>query len=493
MRSRGGVDTVNSVKPNNSGWSERKLGIHAEHDRLAPERDAWIRRNQYYYQYEWSYLRFLVPECSRVLELGCDTGQLLAALKPSRGVGVDISEGMIEVAKRTYSKLEFHTGDIEDLETIDALEGPFDVIILSDTIGFLDDCEETMAGLHKVCGPETRFIVVYYSHLWEPVLRLTEKIGAKMPMMDVNWLSTKDIINLLELADFDVVKHERKQLLPKRLLGLGLLVNRFIAPLPGFRLLCLRQYVVARSLRASIENTPSASVVIPCRNERGNIEVAVQRLPRFCDDLEVIFVEGHSSDGTFEEALRVKEMYADRNIKVVRQEGEGKGDAMRKGFETASGDILMILDADLTVAPETLPKFYRAIAGGKGEFVNGTRLVYPMQRGAMQFLNTLANRAFAAIFSFLLDERFTDTLCGTKALSRRNYRRIADNRAYFGELDPFGDFDLIFGAAKLGLKFVEIPVRYASRAYGTTQISRFRHGWMLIRMVARAFLKLKAI
>ena len=481
------------LKPKNSGWSERKLGIHAQYEMLAPRRDAWIRGNSYYYDNEWRYLRFLVPEGSRVLELGCGTGQLLAALKPVRGVGVDISEGMIEIARRNYSELEFYTGDIEDPETIDALEGPFDAIILSDTIGFLDDCEETMAGLHKVCGPETRLIVAYYSHLWQPVLRLSEKIGAKMPMMNLNWLSSKDIINLLDLADFDVVKHERKQIVPKRLFGLGSLVNGFIAPLPGVRLLCLRQYVVARSLKASIDDTPSATVVIPCRNERGNIEAAVQRLPRFCDDLEIIFVEGHSSDGTFEEAVRVKELYADREIKVVRQDGEGKGDAVRKGFETASGDVLMILDADLTVAPETFAKFYRAIASGKGEFINGTRLVYPMQRGAMQFLNTLANRIFAAIFSFLLDERFTDTLCGTKVLSRRNYRRIADNRAYFGELDPFGDFDLMFGAAKLGLKFVEIPVRYASREYGTTQISRFRHGWMLIRMVARAFLKLKAL
>lgn len=475
------------------GLSSRKRRIRDQSDRLAPERDAWIRRSQYYYENEWSYLRFLVPEGSRVLELGCGTGQLLAALKPSRGVGVDISENMIEVARRNHSDLEFYVGDIENPETIDAMEGPFDAIILSDTIGFLDDCEETMAGLHKVCGPETRLIIAYYSHLWEPVLRLTEKIGAKMPMMELNWLSTRDIINLLELADFDVVKRERTQIVPKRLFGLGSLVNGYIAPLPGFRLLCLRQYVVARSLKASIENTPSATVVIPCRNERGNIEAAVQRLPRFCDDLEVIFVEGHSSDGTFEEATRVKEAYADYNIKVIRQDGEGKGDAVRKGFENASGDVLMILDADLTVAPETLPKFYRAIASGKGEFVNGTRLVYPMQRGAMQFLNTLANRAFAAIFSFLLDERFTDTLCGTKALSRRNYLRIADNRAYFGELDPFGDFDLMFGAAKLSLKFVEIPVRYASREYGTTQISRFHHGWMLIRMVVRAFLKLKVL
>jgi glycosyltransferase involved in cell wall biosynthesis len=234
------------------------------------------------------------------------------------------------------------------------------------------------------------------------------------------------------------------------------------------------------------------SIVIPCRNEKGNIEPVIQRLERFADDMEVIYVEGHSSDGTLEECERVKQAYPDWDIKVTTQDGRGKGDAVWKGFDMARGDVLMILDADLTMPPEQLPKFYNAIASGKGEFINGSRLVYSMERGAMRFLNLLANRAFARIFSFLLNQRFTDTLCGTKVMRKVDYRRIADNRAYFGDFDPFGDFDLIFGAANLNMKITEIPIRYADRTYGETQISRFRDGWELIKMVVFAWRKLKA-
>jgi glycosyltransferase involved in cell wall biosynthesis len=313
-----------------------------------------------------------------------------------------------------------------------------------------------------------------------------------MPNTQQNWLSTEDIENLLHLADFDVVKREWRQLLPRKLLGIGPLVNRYVAPLPIIRRACLRQYIVARPLRALEKKCLSATVVVPCRNERGNIEAAVKRLPRFCEDLEIIFVEGHSSDGTLAEVERVIKAYPRSDIKVFVQPGKGKGDAVRKGFAEARGDVLMILDADLTTPPEALPRFHDAIESGKGEFINGSRLVYPMERDAMRFLNHAANRIFSLVFSWLLNQRFTDTLCGTKVLRRRDYQTIALNRSYFGDFDPFGDFDLIFGASKLNLKVVEIPVNYLSRSYGETQISRFRHGLLLLRMVVFAFRKLKA-
>jgi glycosyltransferase involved in cell wall biosynthesis len=172
-------------------------------------------------------------------------------------------------------------------------------------------------------------------------------------------------------------------------------------------------------------------------------------------------------------------------------DGIGKGDAVRKGFAAATGDVLMILDADLTVPPEDLPKFFEALTSGKGEFINGTRLVYPMERQAMRTLNHLGNKFFSLAFTWLLEQRFRDTLCGTKVLFRRDYERIAANRHYFGDFDPFGDFDLIFGASRLNLRIVEVPVRYRERTYGVTNISRFRHGWLLLRMCLVAFRKLK--
>jgi len=236
----------------------------------------------------------------------------------------------------------------------------------------------------------------------------------------------------------------------------------------------------------------SCTVVIPARNERGNIKAAIERMPRFCDDLEILFVEGHSKDGTRDEIRRVIAAYPDRDIKLAVQDGVGKGDAVHKGFAEAKGELLMILDADLTVPPEALPKFYQVLISGKGEFINGTRLVYPMEQGAMRRLNLFGNLFFSTVFSWLLNQRFTDTLCGTKVLTKAHYQRIAANRSYFGDFDPFGDFDLLFGAAKLNLKLIEVPIRYGERSYGTTQIARFRHGLMLLRMVLFAFRKLKA-
>jgi len=399
---------------------------------------------------------------------------------------------MIKIAKGKFPSLKFTLADIEKAGFAKKLGGPFDVIVLSDTFGLLDDCEATLALLHDVCTPDTRLIISYYSPYWEPILRLGDKLELRMPQPEVNYLSTADIENLLHLADFEVIKTEWRQLLPKRLLGLGTLVNRFIGTLPLLRRFCLKTYVVARPLRGAEKPGLSASVIIPCRNEKGNIEPAIQRLEHFADDIEVIYVEGHSTDGTLEECERVKAVYPDWDIKVTTQDGRGKGDAVWKAFDMARGDVLMILDADLTMPPEQLPKFYNAIVSGKGEFINGSRLVYPMEQGAMRFLNLIANRLFAAIFSYLLNQRFTDTLCGTKVMRRSDYRRIADNRSYFGEFDPFGDFDLIFGAAKLNMKITEIPIRYADRTYGETQISRFRDGWELIKMVVFAWRKLKA-
>ncbi|NYZ17542.1 glycosyltransferase [Azospirillum sp. RWY-5-1] len=478
--------------------SRYRRAVRDRADANAPALDRWRARNRYFHAADTAYLRFLVPAGSSVLEIGCGDGALLAALEPSRGVGVEMSAAMAALARDRHPHLEIHLADAEDPETLAGIEGPFDVILLSDTIGVLEDCEETLRLLHRFATPRTRLVVSYHSRAWEPVLWAAERLGLKMPQGEQNWLSTDDIMSLMELAGWEPVKREWRQLLPRRLLGLGSLVNRWLAPLPGIRQLCLRNYVVGRPAPRPAGDgragaAPSVTVLVPCRNERGNIENAIRRLPPFAADMEVIFVEGHSRDGTFEECLRVRDAYPDRDIKVLRQPGKGKGDAVRCGFAAARGDILMILDADLTVPPEALPKFHRAIASGLGEFINGTRLVYPMEDRAMRFLNHIANRAFARIFSFLLNQRFTDTLCGTKVLWRRDYERIVANRHYFGDFDPFGDFDLIFGAAKLNLKITEVPVRYADRTYGTTQISRFRHGVLLARMVVFAWKKLKAL
>jgi glycosyltransferase involved in cell wall biosynthesis len=270
--------------------------------------------------------------------------------------------------------------------------------------------------------------------------------------------------------------------------------------MPFIRRLCLYTYVIARPIDIDPRKEKSVSVIIAAMNEKGNIESAVLRTPKMGESTEIIFVEGGSKDGTYEEIIRVSKKYSNNKgnkkgkiskILYAKQDGKGKGDAVRKGFDMATGDILMILDADLTVPPEDLPKFYEAIASNKGEFINGTRLVYPMEDQAMRTLNIIVNRAFSIIFTWILDQRFKDTLCGTKVISKKNYEKLKAGRLYFGNFDPFGDFDLIFGASKLNLKVIEVPIRYGARTYGSSNIQRFKHGWLLLKMCIFAMKKIK--
>jgi SAM-dependent methyltransferase len=473
--------------------SPRKKRIHRRFEAIVSEHARWRQHAAFFHSEDLRYLKFLIPEGMRVLELGCCTGELLAALKPSFGVGVDLSSSAIEEASRAYPDYVFYAGDIEAPEFIESLPGPFDYIVIVDTLGSLDDCQLVFENLHKLCTRETRLIVGYFSHLWYPLLKFAEAIGLKMPQPSQNVLAPADVCSLAALADFEALKSERRLLSPLRLFGLGRLVNRFLVPFPVFSSLCLRHYTVCRSLRRRGEAPSTASIVIPARNERGNIEAAIQRLPRFAKTREIIFVEGHSNDGTWSEIERVVQANPQLNIKAMRQSGKGKADAVFTGFDAASGDVLMILDADLTMPPEQLPKFWEAIHSQKGEFINGSRLTYPLEHESMRFLNLVANKIFSLLFTWLLGQRFTDTLCGTKVLRRSDYVRLKIAHRYFGNFDPFGDFDLIFGASKLGLKIIEVPIRYASRTYGESQVSRFRHGLVLLRMLWIGFLRIKAL
>jgi SAM-dependent methyltransferase len=435
------------------------------------------------------YFSFIIPVGSRVLEIGCGTGELLNAVKPKYGVGIDFSEEMIKIAAESFPEYKFMVDDIENLQ----LNEKFDYVILSDLTMSLWDVQRAFRYLQNVCHEKTRIVISNYNFLWEPALKLAERLNLKLRQPNQNWLSTQDVNNLLYLTGFEMIKTERKILIPFYIPLLSFFVNRFIANLPLFNLLNLVNFLVVRPVTRSVDRDYSVSNVIPARNEKGNIENAIKRLPAFGSSQEFIFVEGHSSDGTYEEMLRVKDEYPDIDIKVMIQTGKGKGNAVREGFETATGDILFILDADLTTSPEDMPKFYNALKNNKGEFINGCRLVYPMEKQAMRLLNLIANKSFGILFSYLLGQPLKDTLCGTKVLFRKDYEKIKENRRYFGDFDPFGDFDLLFGAAKLNMKITEIIIRYKDREYGSTQINRFRHGWLLIKMCVFAARKIKFI
>jgi SAM-dependent methyltransferase len=434
------------------------------------------------------YFAFAVPPQSRVLNVGCGLGDLLAAVKPSRGLGIDFSPALIELARQRHPHLEFQMADAMDFETNET----FDYIVVSDLVNDLPDVQALLNRLHRFAHPRTRLVLNFFNYLWHPILTVAERFGAKAPTLSQNWLSTADMKNMLHLADWEVIKTDTRMLWPLRTPLLDPLLNRWLAPL--FRHLCLTIVLVARpKRRIDSQKEYRCSVIVPARNEAGNIEAAVERIPEMGSGTEIIFVEGHSRDNTWREILRVAEKYPARRIKALQQKGSGKGDAVREGFAAASGDLLFILDADLTMPPEQLPKFYNAAQSGTAEFINGVRLVYPMEEEAMQFLNIIANKFFGVAFSWVLGQPIKDTLCGTKVLFRADYEEIVRNRAYFGHLDPFGDFDLLFGAAKLNLRIVDLPIRYQARTYGSTNIHRWRHGWLLWRMLLFASRRLKFI
>ena len=433
------------------------------------------------------YYNLQIPPDASVLEIGCGGGRLLSRLHPRSRVGVDLSERQIEEARERNPDATFH---VQAGETL-SLDGQFDFIILSETINFAADVQMIFERLRRVSHARTRLILNFFNNLWQPLSVLATMTGMRARQPETNWLSHTDVRNLLVISGWEPVTSGHRILLPFGLPGLDFLFNRCLAPLLSPA--CLAIFCTARPLMPPVAKPPMVSVVIPARNEAGNIEAAVRRTPAMGAGTEFIFVEGHSKDKTWEEILRVKQAFPGKRIMSLQQPGVGKADAVRAGFAAATGDILMILDADLTVQPEELPKFYDAIVSGRAEFANGVRLVYPMEQEAMRFLNFCANKAFSLMFSWLLGQPVKDTLCGTKALMRGDYERLTAGRAYFGDFDPFGDFDLLFGAGKLGLRIKDIPIRYCDRTYGSTNISRWTHGWLLLRMVVFAARKLKFV
>ena len=443
---------------------------------------------RYYQQLLRKQYAFWVPPGLRVLELGCGLGDLLAAVKPARSVGVDFSPAMIALARERHPDLEFQVADAVEVPA----DEEFDYILLADLVNDLPDVQAVFERLQSVAHPRTRLVVSFFNNLWRPVLNAAAKLGLKSPTLLQNWLSTDDVKNLLHLAGWEVIKTEARILWPARMPLWSWLCNRWLAPLlPDC---CFTVGLVARPTPRPVPASQyRCSVVIPARNEAGNIEEAVRRTPEMGQGTEIIIIEGHSTDDTWGEIQRVAAKYPQRTIKVLKQQSRGKGGAVREAFAAATGDLLFILDADLTMPPEELPKFYEAARSGKAEFVNGVRLVYPMEEQAMQFFNMVANKLFGLTFSWLLGQKLKDTLCGTKVLFRADYEAIARNRAYFGDFDPFGDFDLLFGAAKLNLRMVDLPIRYRARTYGQTNIHRWRHGWLLLRMVMFAARRLKFI
>ena len=370
-----------------------------------------------------------------------------------------------------------------------------DVVLFNGNFNHSTDIQGLLETVRPHLGRRGRVVVALYNSYFAWLFRLADRLGLRQGPPIVTFITQADLQQLALLGGFDVVRLRPVAYLPWHFFGLGSLLNVVMPAVPGLRWLSLVTVAVLRPVIASDRERPSLSIVIPARNERGNIEDALRRMPDFGAPTEVIFVEGHSSDGTWEEIQRVRSAWDGRNalrVHAFQQVGRGKADAVRLGFSKATGDVLTILDADLTMPPERLTRFFDAYCKGTADFVNGTRLVYPMEGEAMRFLNRLGNVFFAKLLSFVLDVRLGDSLCGTKLVSRRDYERFVRWRSDFGDFDPFGDFELLFPAAVLGTGIIDIPVYYRARTYGTTNIRRFHDGAILFRMSMIGLLRIKS-
>ncbi|HEY3825541.1 MAG TPA: glycosyltransferase [Bryobacteraceae bacterium] len=474
-------------------WGPEALALRNRRNRehqasVAAARSGWIRRNRYYYSCVKGLLRHLVEPGKRILNIRCQTGWFLDALQPSYGVGVEISPEMVEVARADHPQFQYEEAFPEDF----VAREKFDYILLCDT-GDTVDVQKTLQRLHAACDPHTRVVIYSYNDLWEPLVRLGTRLGFKVPSTEQNWLSERDLIGMLTLSGFEWLRTYRTALFPKYIPLLSTFLNRFAAKLPWIECLSMVEVLVARPVRQPVPvSEVSVSVIVPCKDERGNIESAVRRIPELGGSTEIIFCDDKSTDGTADEVRRMQEQFPERQIRLVEGPGICKSKNVWAGFEAAKGDILMILDADLTVMPEELPWFVDSLASGRAEFVNGSRLVYPVPREAMKSANLLGNKAFSGLFSFLLGQPIKDTLCGTKVLWRRDWERIRPMIGTWGTMDRWGDYELLFGAAKLNLRILDQPVHYQERIYGVTKMTRvFRNGLIMLGMCGHALRKLK--
>jgi Glycosyl transferase family 2 len=365
-------------------------------------------------------------------------------------------------------------------------------VLLNGNFNYDLDIQGTLTRLKPKLARTSRLVVVAYNPYLRWLYALADALGLRNSPPTVTFLTRADLDGLARLAGYDVVRLRPAGYSPFRLLGLGHLLNCWMSAVPGLR---WTSFVVLAVLRPLVRDTrrPSLSIVIPARNEKGNIEHALERMPDFgAERVEIVFVEGHSTDDTWAEIQRVAPLYRGRfEIKTLQQTGTGKCDAVRLGFQHCTGELLTILDADLTMPPELLGRFYDAYCQGVADFVNGSRLLYPMEGEAMRLLNRLGNVFFAKALSFVLENRLSDSLCGTKLVARHDYVRFVAWRRDFGDFDPFGDYELLFPASIFALGIVDVPIRYRARTYGTTNISRYRHGWMLLKMTLVGFFRVR--
>lgn len=455
--------------------------IRAHFDRIAPDYPALKKRNRYYHAFLARWCRAMVPAGSKVLDVGCGRGDVLAATSPREGLGVDLSPAMIAGARADHPELAFTAEGIEAFQG----DGTFDAALCVNTLEYTWDVGAVLNAVHAALRDNGRILITAANPVWSPLFKIASAFGLRIPDCRRLFITSRDLMNLLELHGFEVVYEQMHLAIPKWIPVVSSVINFVVSRIPGVRLLSSTQLVVARKLPPR-RREYSVSVIIPCHNERENVAACARSVRRLGAGTEVIFVDDGSSDGTAEAVRAAAGVAGDVPVRLVSYSPRrGKGQAVVAGIASATGDICVIVDADLSTHPDELEPLYEAFATGRAEFVNGTRFVYPMEGRAMRWANYMGNRAFTILVSTIMERRVSDTLCGTKAFFRRDYAHFTMGR------DPWGDYDLLFGAAQMRLVLRELPVHYRERAAGQSKMKALRHTLNLLKMCAVGFRQIK--
>jgi hypothetical protein len=461
---------------------EAKDTQRAFFNNLASRRARDAKRHRTYYRDRERWLQAFLAHSVSIIEPGCGTGLSISTLPQSKKAGFDFAEEMVATAKTSDNSTDYFVDNLLHLQHRET----YDYVLLLDTVNFLSEVQVAFQNIRSnLCHDRTRLILTYYNFLWQPLFLVGEFLGWKTKFPEQNWLNSHDLENLLTLSGFEVVQESQRVLCPVGIPLLEPLCNRFLVSLPFLRSLALVKVIVARPIGFPRKEY-SVTVLSAMRNEKGNVQRIADAMPAMGLETEVVFIEGHSTDGTWEEIQRIeKAHHGSVKIKGVKQSGKGKGNALHDGVAASSGEILFIYDGDFTVHPTELQKLYDVFAEGRAEFINASRLVYPMQEGAMRLLNIMGNKIFSSIFSWLFSQRLVDVLSPVKGAFRCDYEAVITR------MDPFGDFDFYLGAAAKHLRMREVPVHYLERTYGTTKMQRFRHGWRLFTMCLSGAKRLK--
>lgn len=447
---------------------------------VSKKMDFWREKNWYFHNALKNIFKEFVTEDASVLQIGYGLGDVLAGLFPNKAVSFDEDKNLAELSRRRYSNFKFIVGNLNEID----LKGKFDYIIMPNSVEHFTDIQTVLEKVRTNLADEGRLIMTLTNPKWQYVYDLLEKWGLKRPEEPKNWLKMRNLENIAELAGFEVSDSGFRLLIPTHIPILSNFINYRIKGKNTIASLAVEQFIVVKKSLEKKNKNYSCTVLIPCYNEEGNIAEAIARTPNFCKNLEILIVDDGSRDKTATIVRKV--MKKDKRVKLISYKpNQGKGHAVRTGFDNAKGEIIMILDADMTVPPEELGRFYNVLASGQALFANGTRLIYPMEDQAMRSFNLLGNVGFSYAFSYILGQRVTDTLCGTKALFKKDYKKIKMT----GE--GWGDFDLLFGASENNLKIKEVPVHYKKRVAGESKMKGLKHGFVMLKMVGKGFVRLK--